>query len=364
MHAQPRHGPGRDFEGQRGGHIVQRQCQRGAHGSGVGDNRHRAAVAGLSDHGLEGRTLARHDVGKAFPAWRTVCGQVNGRHHAKVRDLGKGQPVMIAEILLPQTIIQIRRPVRPERQRRLNTPQGRADNHRANAGGETLQRHPDRRITKHRGHVRSAAKAPAMVCGRMSNQEQFRGVGRHHFGAFQPDRNMLCHDRMGKSILITGGARSGKSTLAERMTLELGRPAIYVATAEAHDTEMEKRIALHQARRGPEWQTLQAPRDLVGALEQTDGAPRLVDCLTLWLTNLMLAGEDWQAQVEALALALPRQSAPVVFVTNEVGAGIVPENALARAFRDAAGLVNQRIATACDELWFCVAGHPLKVKPA
>lgn len=176
---------------------------------------------------------------------------------------------------------------------------------------------------------------------------------------------MLCHDRMGKSILITGGARSGKSTLAERMTLGLGRPAIYIATAQAHDSEMADRITLHQSRRDADWQTIEAPRDLIGALRDSDGtAPRLVDCLTLWLTNLMLAEEDWQAATEALATELERQSAPVVFVTNEVGAGIVPENALARAFRDAAGLVNQRIADACDELWFCVAGHPLKVKPA
>lgn len=176
---------------------------------------------------------------------------------------------------------------------------------------------------------------------------------------------MLCHDRMGKSILITGGARSGKSTQAERMTLALGRPAIYIATAQAHDTEMSNRIALHQSRRDADWRTVEAPRDLIGALRETDGTePRLVDCLTLWLTNLMLADEDWQAATQALAAELAHQSAPVVFVTNEVGAGIVPENALARAFRDAAGLVNQRIADACDELWFCVAGYPLKVKPA
>jgi adenosylcobinamide kinase/adenosylcobinamide-phosphate guanylyltransferase len=175
---------------------------------------------------------------------------------------------------------------------------------------------------------------------------------------------MICHDRMGKSILITGGARSGKSTLAERMTLTLGQPAVYIATAQAHDTEMADRIAQHQARRGAEWRTVQEPRDLLGALIDSDGdAPRLVDCLTLWLTNLMLADEDWRAAATALADALPLQSAPVVLVTNEVGCGIVPENALARAFRDAAGLVNQQIAEACDELWFCVAGHPLKVKP-
>ncbi|MFZ1467810.1 MAG: bifunctional adenosylcobinamide kinase/adenosylcobinamide-phosphate guanylyltransferase [Paracoccaceae bacterium] len=169
---------------------------------------------------------------------------------------------------------------------------------------------------------------------------------------------------MAKSILITGGARSGKSTLAERMTLRLGTPAIYIATAEALDDEMADRIAHHRARRGPEWQTLAAPLDLVGALQHSDGqAPRLVDCLTLWLSNLMFAGRDWPAEVDALVQCLSQQSSPVVFVTNEVGAGIVPENALARAFRDAAGLTNQRIAAICDEVWFSIAGQPLKVKP-
>ncbi len=175
---------------------------------------------------------------------------------------------------------------------------------------------------------------------------------------------MLFHASMTKSILITGGARSGKSLLAERLTLGLGVPAIYIATAEARDDEMSARIARHRARRGPEWTTLAAPRDLVGALERTDGGPpRLVDCLTLWLTNLMLAGDDWAGELDRLAALVARLTAPVVLVTNEVGAGIVPENALARAFRDAAGLTNQRIANVCDEVWLCVAGQPLKVKP-
>jgi adenosylcobinamide kinase/adenosylcobinamide-phosphate guanylyltransferase len=169
---------------------------------------------------------------------------------------------------------------------------------------------------------------------------------------------------MTKSILITGGARSGKSRFAERVTLSLGRPAIYIATAEAHDAEMAERIERHQSRRGAEWSTLAEPLAIPDALSDSDGgAPRLVDCLTLWLSNLMLAGRDWEAEVEALAELLPRLSTPVVFVTNEVGGGVVPENALARSFRDAAGLTNQRIAEACDELWLCVAGQPLKVKP-
>lgn len=170
--------------------------------------------------------------------------------------------------------------------------------------------------------------------------------------------------QMAQSILITGGARSGKSLLAERMTLALGQPALYLATAEALDDEMAARIDRHRARRGPEWQTLAEPLDLAQTLRATDGgAPRLVDCVTLWLSNLMFAGRDWQAEVAALAALIPTLTAPVVLVTNEVGAGIVPENALARAYRDAAGLTNQQLASACDELWFCIAGHPLKVKP-
>ena len=169
---------------------------------------------------------------------------------------------------------------------------------------------------------------------------------------------------MGKSILVTGGARSGKSAIAERLTLQLGPRAVYIATAQAWDDEMAARIAAHQARRGPEWRTLAAPLDVVGALNDSDGtAPRLLDCLTLWLSNLMHAGRDWQAEGAALVAALAAQSAPVVVVTNEVGAGIVPENALAREFRDAAGTLNQMVAAQCDTLYLAVAGHPLKVKP-
>lgn len=169
---------------------------------------------------------------------------------------------------------------------------------------------------------------------------------------------------MGKSILITGGARSGKSTLAERLTLELGTPAIYIATAQEFDDEMCVRIADHQSRRGPQWSTIAEPMELVDALTRSDGTgPRLVDCLTLWLTNMMLGGRDWAMEGERLVEGLKSQSSPVVIVTNEVGAGIVPDNKLARDFRDAAGLLNQRVATACDTLWLCVAGHPIQVKP-
>jgi adenosylcobinamide kinase/adenosylcobinamide-phosphate guanylyltransferase len=168
---------------------------------------------------------------------------------------------------------------------------------------------------------------------------------------------------MSKTILVTGGARSGKSAIAERHALSLGTSAIYIATAEARDAEMAARIAAHQARRGERWVTHAEPLDVTGALTATDGqGPRLVDCLTLWLTNLRLSGRDWQAAGRGLVTALPLQRDPVIVVTNEVGSGIVPENALAREFRDATGLLNQWVATVADEVILAVAGLPLKVK--
>lgn len=168
---------------------------------------------------------------------------------------------------------------------------------------------------------------------------------------------------MSTTILVTGGARSGKSAIAEARTLGFGLRATYIATAQAHDAEMAARIATHQARRGPGWTTVAEPLDLAGALTASDGhGPRLVDCLTLWTTNLMLGGHDWRAAGRALVAALPAQTDPVVIVTNEVGSGIVPDNALAREFRDAAGLLNQWVAAAADEVILAVAGLPLKVK--
>lgn len=170
---------------------------------------------------------------------------------------------------------------------------------------------------------------------------------------------------MSKIILVTGGARSGKSAIAERLIAGLGSNPLYIATAEARDDEMLARIAQHQARRGPEWTTLNEPLDLVGALKQSDGhGPRLVDCLTLWLSNLMLNGTDCEAASSDLVEALARQNKPIVLVTNEVGGGIVPENKLARAFRDAAGLLNQKVAGAADEVYLAVSGLSLQLKPA
>jgi adenosylcobinamide kinase/adenosylcobinamide-phosphate guanylyltransferase len=164
-------------------------------------------------------------------------------------------------------------------------------------------------------------------------------------------------------ILITGGARSGKSRRAEaRARAFPGRP-IYIATAEPLDAEMRERIANHRARRGSGWIEREVPLDLTQALIETDGAgARLVDCLTLWLSNLMHADRDWSLEVEKLAAALPHRTSPVIMVTNEVGLGIVPDNALARAFRDAAGIMNQTIAGVADDVEFVVAGLPMKLK--
>jgi adenosylcobinamide kinase / adenosylcobinamide-phosphate guanylyltransferase len=164
-------------------------------------------------------------------------------------------------------------------------------------------------------------------------------------------------------ILITGGARSGKSTRAEaRVRAFAGRP-VYIATAEALDSEMRERIAGHRARRGGDWLERECPLELVTALVETDGAgARLVDCLTLWLSNLMHVERDWEKEALLLVEALGRQKSSVVLVTNEVGLGIVPDNALARRFRDAAGIVNQMVARAADEVELVVAGLPMRVK--
>jgi adenosylcobinamide kinase/adenosylcobinamide-phosphate guanylyltransferase len=161
--------------------------------------------------------------------------------------------------------------------------------------------------------------------------------------------------------LILGGARSGKSAYAEAL-IDAG---LYLATAEPGDAEMADRIAQHRARRGPGWTTVEAPLDLAEALAAHARADRpiLVDCLTLWLSNLMLQDRDVDAATSALIDGLPRLAGPVVFVSNEVGLGIVPDNALARRFRDAAGRLNQAVAAACQHVVLIAAGMPLVLKP-
>lgn len=169
--------------------------------------------------------------------------------------------------------------------------------------------------------------------------------------------------------LVLGGARSGKSEYAER-TIESAlargafKSAAYIATAEALDPEMQARIAEHRKRRGGAWRTVEAPLDLVEALTGNAGpeSPVLVDCLTLWLSNLMGAGRDVDAATAALAARLQDLPGPAVLVSNEVGLGIVPDNPLAREFRDNAGRLNRTVAEAADRVIFIAAGQPLVMK--
>jgi adenosylcobinamide kinase/adenosylcobinamide-phosphate guanylyltransferase len=167
----------------------------------------------------------------------------------------------------------------------------------------------------------------------------------------------------GLVTLVLGGARSGKSRYAESLIEALPPPWIYLATAEARDAEMAERIAVHRARRGPSWQTVEAPHDLAGALKAAPAeAAVLVDCLTLWLSNRLLAEADMDREIERFEAALVEQKGMVVLVSNEVGAGIVPDNALARRFQDLQGTLNQRIAARASRVVFMVAGLPLQLK--
>lgn len=176
---------------------------------------------------------------------------------------------------------------------------------------------------------------------------------------------MALRDAAGQGLLtlILGGTRSGKSRYAESLIEALPPPWIYVATAEARDAEMAERIASHRARRDGRWRTIEAPHDLAGTLRAAPAeAAVLVDCLTLWLSNRMLAEADLGQEIDAFEAALANHDGPAVLVTNEVGAGIVPDNALARRFQDLHGTLNQRIAARASRVVLMVAGLPLHVK--
>lgn len=163
--------------------------------------------------------------------------------------------------------------------------------------------------------------------------------------------------------LVLGGARSGKSSYAERLMAEAGRGCVYIATAEAWDDEMRTRIARHRADRPGDWQTIEAPLELAQVIDGLPSdRPILIDCLTLWLSNTMLAERDVDAACDALLVALAKAAAPVVCVSNEVGLGIVPDNALARRFRDAQGTLNQRIAAQADRVVLMTAGQAVVIK--
>lgn len=177
---------------------------------------------------------------------------------------------------------------------------------------------------------------------------------------------------MPRTIYITGGTRSGKSRLAEQLTLEFGAPLCYLATAQPLDNEMDERIKRHQRRRGTVWQTIEEPLHLTQTLACCDGSYNavLVDCLTLWLTNTFLLYEDLgelaeervMEDVHRLAATLRGMTTPVILVSNEVGMGIVPEHQLGRIFRDIAGQANQIMAAAASEAWLVVSGIPLRLK--
>jgi adenosylcobinamide kinase/adenosylcobinamide-phosphate guanylyltransferase len=167
----------------------------------------------------------------------------------------------------------------------------------------------------------------------------------------------------GRITLVLGGARSGKSRYAEWLITTYPQPWIYLATAEARDEEMAERIAAHQARRAAGWQTLEAPHDLAEALRAAPpGAAVLVDCLTLWLSNLLGAEADIEGETARLQDALAERTGPTVIVSNEVGLGIVPDNALARRFRDLQGNLNQRLAAQAERVIMMVAGLAVAVK--
>lgn len=177
---------------------------------------------------------------------------------------------------------------------------------------------------------------------------------------------------MSQTIFITGGARSGKSVFAEQRARQFGTPLGYLATAQTLDSEMDGRVRRHRERRGDEWITIEEPFHLSQALLNCDGHYQaiLVDCVTLWLSNLLLKYGDAaenieeliQEDVQRLKSTLQRMTTPVILVSNEVGMGIVPDNALARMFRDIAGTANQALAATADEVHAVISGIPLQLK--
>lgn len=173
--------------------------------------------------------------------------------------------------------------------------------------------------------------------------------------------NSFGNSPMPHLTLIVGGARSGKSRLAERLATASGLPRSYIATAEIWDEEMRARIAQHVVDRGEGWTTIEAPRDVVGALDRAKGVV-LIDCATLWLTNVMLGKGDVRSETARLLVALAAYPDPVIVVSNEVGWGIVPDNALARSFRDEQGRLNQRLAEVADLVCGVMAGLPMVLK--
>jgi adenosylcobinamide kinase/adenosylcobinamide-phosphate guanylyltransferase len=168
------------------------------------------------------------------------------------------------------------------------------------------------------------------------------------------------------TLLVLGGARSGKSRFAQIQAETSGLSPIFIATAQAYDSEMEDRIARHAEARDARWRLIEAPFDLAGALaEHADpGCILLIDCMTLWLSNVMLRDDNVEAASGSLIAAVANLRGPAIFVSNEVGSSIVPDTALGRRFRDAQGRLNQALAQSCDAVVLVTAGLPMRLKPA
>jgi len=172
---------------------------------------------------------------------------------------------------------------------------------------------------------------------------------------------------MSRIILITGGARSGKSLLGEQLAENFGAPRAYIATGEAGDREMEERIERHRLRRDSSWRTIEEPCDLTGAIRRNDSLFKvmLVDCITLWLSNLLLKYDDPRkvmGEVKNLASSISSLSTPLVLISSEVGMGIISDNRLARIFCDLSGEANQLLAKSADEVHVTISGLPLRLK--
>ncbi|MEM7302991.1 MAG: bifunctional adenosylcobinamide kinase/adenosylcobinamide-phosphate guanylyltransferase [Pseudomonadota bacterium] len=164
--------------------------------------------------------------------------------------------------------------------------------------------------------------------------------------------------------LVLGGARSGKSRFSEQIVENTGLRPVYLATAKALDDEMVERIEHHQARRDQRWETVEEPLALVDALrnEVFDGQAVLVDCLTLWVTNLMMADANVERETDDLVSYLASVDLPIVFVSNEVGQGVVPMDRMSRQFVDYSGLLHQKLSNVCAAVWFVTAGLPQQLK--
>ena len=167
-----------------------------------------------------------------------------------------------------------------------------------------------------------------------------------------------------KIVFITGGARSGKSSFAMAEASRINGKKAYIATAEALDEEMRQRIENHKRQRGNDWVTYEEPLKIAEVIKEIEGkySVILIDCLTLWLSNLFMNNKKSEREIESFCCSLSTVHCPLFIVSNEVGMGIVPDNELSRKFRDMAGLLNQKIASTSDEVYMVVAGIPVKIK--